>query len=67
MLHFLHVHDGQVDGFLDDHVIGELVLGLGVFSDSTDEVFDGIRCIDDLPYLEGVVKEAGQVIPVILP
>ena len=49
---FLDVHDGQVDGFLDGHVIGELDLGLGVFSDSTVEVFDGVRCVDDLLYLE---------------
>jgi hypothetical protein len=33
---------GQIDDFLNGHVIGEVDLHLGVFPASTKEVFEGI-------------------------
>ncbi len=39
---FLDVNNGQVDGFGGSQVVGELDLGLGVFSDATVEIFNGV-------------------------
>lgn len=45
---FFDIHDGQVNSFFCCLVIGELHFGLGVFSDSAVEIFNGVGRVNDL-------------------